>query len=87
MAFNVLRTEPCISLIAASIFAAEMLYVSGSTSTKTGMAPTRLTAPAVAKKVYGVVITRSPCPIFAAIKDNNSASVPEDTPTAYFVEQ
>ncbi len=37
-----------------------MLYVSGSTSTNTGVAPARQMAPTVAKNVYGVVTTSSP---------------------------
>src|SRR5437016_8697225 len=52
-------------------------------STKTGVAPTRAIAPAVAKKVYGVVITSSPGPIFSAIRQANKASLPEETPTAW----
>ena len=43
--------------------------------------------PAVAKKVKGVVITSSPSLIPAAINEIRRASVPEDTPTAYFVSQ
>ena len=64
-----------------------MVPVSGSISTKTGAAPTRAMAPAVAKKVYGVEITRSPGPIPAAIRDNTKPSVPDETPTAWLVRQ
>ncbi len=39
--------------------------------------------PAVAKKVYGVVITSSPGLISIAINATSSASVPEDTPMPY----
>jgi hypothetical protein len=62
-----------------------MLYVSGSISTNTGTAPARVTAPAVAKKVYGVVTTRSPGPTPAASSARNSASDPEAQPTANLV--
>lgn len=65
-----------------SICAGSMLYVSGKMSAKTGTAPTRLIAPAVAKNVYGVVTTSSPGPIPSAIKEIIRASLPEETPTA-----
>ena len=39
--------------------------------------------PAVAKNVYGVVITSSPGPISSAIRQANRASLPEDTPTPW----
>ena len=64
-----------------------ILKVLGSISTKTGFAPTVLITSAVAIKVKGVVITSSPGPIPSALKDNQSASVPELTPIAYFVQQ
>src|SRR5713101_5955296 len=51
-------------------------------STKTGVAPKRVIAPAVAKNVYGVVMTSSPGPVFSAIKQASKASLPEETPTA-----
>jgi len=70
------------SVIAASIFAALMLYVSGSMSTKTGFAPRRAIEPAVEKKVKGVVITSSPDPMSSAINAERIASVPLETPTA-----
>ncbi|MNW47663.1 hypothetical protein D3C74_250030 [compost metagenome] len=62
---------------AASRLSRSRLYVNGSTSAKTGSAPTRLIASAVAKNVNGVVITSSPGPIPAASKAMTSASVPE----------
>src|SRR5262245_55196873 len=49
-------------VILAAIWLAAMLYVTGSMSTKTGVAPRRVMAPTVAKKVYGVVMTSSPGP-------------------------
>src|SRR5712664_3363504 len=51
-------------------------------STNTGVAPTRAIAPAVAKNVYGVVMTSSPGPMFSAIRQANKASLPDETPTA-----
>ena len=44
-------------------------------------------APAVEKNVCGVVMTPSLGPIPAAINEIRSASVPEETPTAYFEAQ
>ena len=49
-------------------------------SQNTGRAPVRAMVPAVAKNVNGEVITSSPAPMPNAIKANNSASVPEETP-------
>ena len=54
-------------------------------STKTGVAPTRETAPAVAKKVKGGTRTSSPGPIPRAIKERIRASDPDATPMAYGV--
>src|SRR3954469_3571897 len=51
-------------------------------STNTGVAPTRVIAPAVAKNVYGLVMTSSPLPVFSAIRQASSASLPDETPTA-----
>ena len=48
-------------------------------STKTGLAPVRAMAPAVAKNVYGVVITSSPGPMSSAIRLISRASLPEET--------
>ena len=62
-----------------------MLNVRGSMSTNTGRAPTLCTAPPVAKKVNGVVITSSPAPTSSARSASRIASVPFAQPTAYFV--
>ena len=59
-----------------------MLNVTGSMSTRRGVAPSRETQPAVAKNEYVLVMTSSPGPIPRAIIDASSASVPEDTVTA-----
>ena len=56
--------------------------VLGSMSANTGVAPIRLTASAVAKKVNDGTITSSPGPIPSARRPSTSASVPEPTPTA-----
>ena len=56
-----------------------MLNVSGRMSTNTGVAPTLLMQPAVAKKEYVVVMTSSPRPMPSAIRTASSASVPEET--------
>ena len=72
-------------VIARASFTGSMLKVAGSMSTKTGRAPSRAMAPAVAKNVYGVVTTSSPGPIPRAIIAASSASVPEEMPTACFV--
>ena len=58
------------------------LKVTGSISTKTGLAPIRAMEPAVAKNVYGLVMTSSPEPIPSAISAISRASVPEETPHA-----
>ena len=42
----------------------------------------RAMAPAVAKNVYGVVITSSPGPMSSAIRLTSRASLPEETVTA-----
>src|SRR5207249_2550359 len=52
-------------------------------STKIGVAPTRAIAPAVAKNVYGVVMTSSPGPMSSAIRQASRASLPDETPTAW----
>ena len=59
-----------------------MLNVVGSMSTNTGRAPSRHTAPAVAKNVKLGITTSSPGPIPSAINGNNSASLPDAQPTA-----
>ena len=71
-------------VIAASTRAGSMLKSTGSTSTKTGFAPSRAIAPAVAKKLNGVVTTSSPSCTSSAISAITSASVPLETPTACF---
>ena len=53
-------------------------------STNNGVAPRRVIEETVEKKVNGVVITASPGPTPSAINANNSASLPEATPTAYW---
>ena len=56
-----------------------------SQSTKTGLAPNSHIAPTVATKVFAAVITSSPGLIPIVFKLSFIASVPEFTPTAYFV--
>ena len=58
------------------------LKQTGQASTKTGVAPTRATQPAVAKKVNVGTNTSSPGPIPNAINASRIASVPEETPSA-----
>ena len=58
--------------------------VSGSMSTKTGVAPTASIDSEVAKNVNGEVTTSSPGPTPRARSAITSASVPELTPTACF---
>jgi len=60
-----------------------ILYVCSSMSTKTGLAPQKLIASAVAIKVLGTVITSWPLPIPRAKRDSHRASVPLPTPMAY----
>jgi len=67
-------------VIAFSINSGTMLNISGSVSTNTGVAPSLLITPAVAKNVNGDVITSSPGPIFNAIRERSKASVPDATP-------
>src|SRR5687768_11768737 len=66
-----------------AIARASILNVPRSMSTNTGRAPSLAIAPAVAKNENGVVTTSSPGPTSSAINAASSASVPEDTPTAY----
>ncbi len=68
-------------VIAASISAGSILYVRGSMSTKTGVAPTMPMASVVATNVNGVVMTSSPGPMSSARSARCSASVPEFRPT------
>src|SRR5208283_945865 len=58
-------------VIAASILAGSRLPVSGSTSTKTGVAPACRMAVAVAIKVIGVVMTSSPGPMPSASRHSD----------------
>ena len=74
-------------VMAASIRVGSILNVAGSMSTKTFLAPRRAIEPAVAKNVYGLVITSSPAPMSRAISDNSRASVPELTPTQFLAWQ
>ena len=68
-------------VIAASIASGEMQNESGSMSTKTGVAPARATALAVAAKVKDGTITSSPAPMPSAIRAMCRADVPELTAT------
>ena len=52
-------------------------------STKTGLAPRREMAPAVAKKVNGTVMTSSPDLTPDAINAKSSASLPDAQPIAW----
>ena len=61
---------------AASTAAGSMLNVAGSMSTNTGVPPALWMAPAVAKKVKGVVITSSPGWRSSALSGSSRASVP-----------
>ena len=48
-------------------------------STNTGLAPVRQIAPAVAKKVYGEVMTSSPAPICSDIRETSKGELKEET--------
>ena len=63
-------------VMAASIFAGSMQYVSGSTSTITGTAPAAIGAEAVAWNVYAGTMTSSPHPMFAARNATSIVMVP-----------
>src|SRR5690606_9977515 len=63
------------------------VYVRGSTSTRTGWAPTYAMASTVAIKVLAAVMTSSPGPMPYARNAISRADVPESTPTAYFTSQ
>ena len=63
----------------------EILNVAGSMSTKTGVPPALWMAPAVAKKVKGVVMTSSPGLRSSALSGSSRASVPLAQPTACLV--
>jgi hypothetical protein len=62
--------------------AGPIVNVAGSMSTKTGVAPTIVTASGVAKNVKDGVTTSSPRPASSARNAMTNASVPEFTPTA-----
>ncbi|MCY1202653.1 hypothetical protein D9M72_141450 [compost metagenome] len=68
-------------VILASISETLMLQVSGSTSTKTGTAPSSTMTSAVATNVNEVVMTSSPAFTPSAISAISRASVPEATVT------
>src|SRR5260221_14213034 len=57
--------------------------VAGSTSVKTGLAPTLLTASAVAKKGFAGTRTSPPGPISETLNASSQPDVPDETPTAY----
>ena len=80
-------TRGCVGVSAASTISAVISAVSGSTSTRTGVAPTALTASAVAMKELVGTMTSSPGPMPSARSASSSASVPEETPTACSVPQ
>ena len=67
---------------AASSRCGSRLYVRGSMSTNTGVAPLFAIVPALAKKEYALVITSSPGPTPSAQSESSSASVPEAQPIA-----
>ena len=69
-------------VIAASIFDGSMHLVLGSQSTNTAVAPAIQIASAVAKNVFGCVMTSSPGPMPIAISASQIASVPFPVPTA-----
>ena len=64
-------------VMAASSLSRSMLRVIGSTSTRTGVAPTSRMTLAVATQVSGVVITVSPWLTFASRRATSSVAVPE----------
>lgn len=76
-----------LSVIAVSIRLGSMLNVDILGSTNTGVAPTYVTASAVAMYVFEGTITSSPSPIPKALSISISASRPFPTPTQYFVLQ
>ena len=81
--YNSLPNDPSSRRIGSYLMWVAIASVSVSSSLfLTGMAPNLATAPAVAKNVYGVVITSSPGAMSSAIKHARSASLPEETPIA-----
>ena len=73
-----------IGVIADSILFASILKVSGSISTKTGLALSKDIVSAVDMNEKGVVIISSPGLILSAIIDKGKASVPEEQVMACF---
>ena len=69
-------------VIARRTASTSRLKPTGSMSTSTGVAPVRLTQPAVAKNEKVGTMTSSPGPRSSAIIATSSASVPELTPIA-----
>ena len=74
-------TARVLGPIAAATCSAVSRCVVGSTSTSFGVAPTQLTASAVAMNEFAGTITSSPGPISSARSASEIASVPEETPT------
>ena len=74
-------------MIAAATCSAVIRCVDGSTSTSFGVAPTQLTASAVAMNEFVGTMTSSPGPISSARSASEIASVPEETPTEWRVPQ
>ena len=73
--------------IAAATCSAVIRCVSGSTSTSFGVAPTQLTASAVAMNEFDGTMTSSPGPMSSARSASEMASVPDETPTENAVPQ
>jgi hypothetical protein len=71
------------SVMASSTRAASRFPVSGSTSTKTGVAPASMIELAVAMKVIGVVMTSQPGPTPSASREMCSAPVQLVTATQW----
>ena len=69
-------------MIAASIRAASIRYVSGSMSTKTGLAPVNRIELTVALPVWLTVTTSSPGPMPSPARMHIRATVPLTTATA-----
>ena len=80
-------SDPVRGVIAASNPPVSMSKVRGSMSTKTGNAPSRVTQPAVAKKLKAGTTTSSPGPTSRAMSATRMASVPEETPIPWAASQ
>ena len=74
-------------VMAARTASGSRLKVTGSTSTNTGMAMLCSGASPLAIIEMAGTITSSPGPISSARSASTSASVPEETPTAWSVSQ